>query len=36
MTNKYNAREKKKRRLAKVNRKKSRVREAIAKAAAAK
>ncbi len=36
MTNKYNAREKKKRRLAKVNRKKARVREAIAKAAAAK
>jgi hypothetical protein len=32
VTNKYNAREKKQRRLAKVRRQKARVREAIAKA----
>lgn len=33
MTNKYNAREKKKRRIAKERRQRARVREAIAKAA---
>jgi hypothetical protein len=36
MTNKYNAREKKKRRIAKERRQLARVREAIAKAAAKK